>query len=589
MSLAHMHGKLLRSFLPVVLGSLLLLLVYLFQIQRDFAAHEIVAHLESMARLVVADIEDVLDHTDQAVLQKRLTRAGAEAGVRITVVDSSGRVLIDSEREPSELENHGTREEILAALAGRTGHAKRYSRSVGRDLVYVAVPLRQADGVRAVVRTSAPERNLAELIKPLQRKIMLAALVLLLLAALVSYALARQLSRPLVHMTDVAERFANGDLNVRANADDTKETAALARSLNRMAANLEREMKNLSLLLDEQRAVFNGMEEGLLVIDDRERVAEMNPAAERLLNVNAVASRDRSLLEIVRNSVLQGLVTRAVTAKLSGEGDIVLYGEVERHVRVRATPVARSQSGAPGALVVLADITRLKKLEEMRRDFVANASHELKTPVTSIKGFSETLLGGDLPEGDTRRFVEIIARQADQLASLIDDLLDLTRIEYTNERGDLELEQCPLVHVIEDAVRFCEDEAKLKDIEVSVSCPESLEAKVEPQLLLRAVANLVENAVKYSEAGKKVFVEARSDKSNAWITVRDEGPGIASEHLPRIFERFYRVDKARSRKLGGTGLGLAIVKHVIQAHRGDVAVESRIGHGSTFTLRLPLQ
>jgi two-component system phosphate regulon sensor histidine kinase PhoR len=295
----------------------------------------------------------------------------------------------------------------------------------------------------------------------------------------------------------------------------------------------------------------------------------------------------------VRNPDLRRFALRAIDCREPVEDDLVLHGLRDRTIRLRGTAL-RDVSGEGGAVIVLNDVTEMKRLEHIRRDFVANVSHELKTPVASIKGFVETLLdGAALDAADNQRFLEIIARQADRLAAIIEDLLALSRIEQSEEAGNLPLEAVPIASVFAVVAADCGLRVRERAIQIETSCPDDLVAEVNAPLLEQAVINLVDNAIKYTDTGRTIWLSAAAEtaaegREELVIRVRDEGCGIEAEHLPRLFERFYRVDKARSRKQGGTGLGLSIVKHIVQAHGGTVAVDSTPGVGSTFTIRLPL-
>jgi len=334
------------------------------------------------------------------------------------------------------------------------------------------------------------------------------------------------------------------------------------------------------------------MVEGVVAVDRDERVLTINLAAGRLLAVATGGVEGRLIQEVVRNPELHQFIERTFGSTQPVEGDIVLLtdeavGEGRRFLQVHGTLLRDAHGESIGAVVVLNDVTRLRRLENLRREFVANVSHELKTPITSIKGFVETLLDGAIeqPE-DARRFLGIIARHADRLHSIVEDLLSLSRIEQGVERGEIPLESNPVRPSVQAAIQACQMRADEKNITVRLNVAEDVRAWTNPPLLEQAVVNLVDNAIKYSEPDKQVLVEAAATGGEVYLIVKDEGCGIEAEHLDRIFERFYRVDSGRSRSLGGTGLGLAIVKHIAQAHGGRVSVESTPGQGSTFTIHL---
>ena len=301
-------------------------------------------------------------------------------------------------------------------------------------------------------------------------------------------------------------------------------------------------------------------------------------------------SRGRPINEVVRNAALQSFVTEALHSTEPLEQDVELRNEQNRLLRVRGTALKDADQEHMGALIVLNDVTRLRRLERVRRDFVANVSHELKTPITSIKGFVETLIDGAWKDpAEAERFLGIVGRQVDRLNAIIEDLLSLSRLEQEDEESRIALEDGPVRAALLSAIEVCSVKAAEKDLEVELHCDSDLRAAISAPLLEQAVVNLIDNAIKHSEPGGRIEVEGEQRPDGVVIRVRDQGCGIPREHLPRLFERFYRVDKARSRTLGGTGLGLAIVKHIAKVHGGTTSVESSIGKGSVFSIHLPAQ
>jgi two-component system phosphate regulon sensor histidine kinase PhoR len=330
------------------------------------------------------------------------------------------------------------------------------------------------------------------------------------------------------------------------------------------------------------------MVEGVLAVDTEKHVISLNQAAARLLGTRLEQVQGRLLQEGIRHAELQRFVVAALSSERPVEGCMLLHPLSDRLVQATGTPLRDGRGRVLGAVIVLNDISRLRQLENLRRDFAANVSHELKTPITSIKGFVETLLDGGLhnPQ-DAQRFLQIVLRQADRLNAIIDDLLVLARIEKESETGDISLSPGRLLEVLQAALHEFEAKAAERQIALKLHCDPSLGAHINPALLQQAVMNLLDNAIKYSDPGGSVELVGEKRQDRVLISVRDQGCGIAPEHHARLFERFYRVDKARSRKLGGTGLGLAIVKHIVLAHGGEVTVQSAPGRGSTFTISLP--
>lgn len=411
------------------------------------------------------------------------------------------------------------------------------------------------------------------------------------IAALVAARLARQTGRFLRHLARMLDRFAQGDLGHKAPLPDPEELADLAAAVNRLANALHSRMQELVRQRNEREAILASMAEGVLAVDEEERIISLNAAAAELIGVSREQAVGRSLQEVVRNPALHRLVSDVLGRQAAASDEIQLLRSPEEPLLLHAQgSVLYDAAEKPhGALVVLHDVTPLKRLENVRRDFVANVSHELKTPVTSIKGYVETLLDGtvDRPE-DVARFLRIIASQAERLQALIDDLLTLSRLDEGPEKMEISLDRQALAPVLRAAMETCRPKAESKQIQMELACDERIHARLNPVLLEQAVVNLVDNAIKYSPPGQSVRVEVAAGATEIEIRVVDHGCGIPREHLPRIFERFYRVDKARSRELGGTGLGLAIVKHIAQAHGGRTSVTSTPGQGSTFCIHLPV-
>ncbi len=550
--------------------------------------------LEARARLFAALVGDRLaaGPLDEDAIDALCKELGRATGTRLTVVLPGGGVLGDAARDPVLMDNHASRPEIAAALAGRVGRSVRSSPTQQAKLMYVAVPLPLPDGGRAAARAALP---LAVVDAPARAVLLEAALLWLLLsagAAAWGLGLARRLGRRLGALREGVGRLAAGELQARLPAPGVAELDALAGGINEMAAALDERLRAGQRRLSEQEAVLRSMLEGVLAVDNDERLLRLNAAAARLLRVEAAQVEGRPIQEIVRNVELQRFIARVLASREPQEGEIILRddprGDGERYMQAHGTVLRDEQGRGFGALVVLNDLTRLRRLETVRREFVANVSHELKTPITSIKGFVETLLDGALRDPqDARRFLEIVAKQADRLNAIIEDLLALSSLEQAEKDEKAALARGELRPVLQSAAQVCEAVARDKGLEIRLDCPTDLAARMNAPLLEQAVVNLIDNAVKYSDPGGAVEIAAATTGGGVEIRVRDHGCGIAAEHLPRLFERFYRVDRGRSRQQGGTGLGLAIVKHIVLAHGGAIEVASEVGSGSVFTIRLP--
>lgn len=512
----------------------------------------------------------------------------SHSDIRITVVLSSGMVAGDTQRDPHNMENHGERPEIYTALRGNTGNSVRHSATLDERMLYVAVPVEKEEKIVAVVRTAISLTVIDKIFESIHYRIVWVGVLVAFLAAGISFWVSRRLSLPLERMKQGAELFAKGELNHRLHIPRAEEMASLAIAMNQMANHLDERIKSVISHRNELEAVLTSMKEGVIAFDLEERILSINQAAAAMFNKDPWEMESRSIQETIRNPQLQKFTKNALTNGDGLECDIVLYQDKERILNVHSTPLLDSKEARIGILVVLNDVTRLRHLENMRRDFVANVSHEIKTPLTAIQGFVETLLleSEDIPE-NLRRFLFIIDRHVQRLVAIIEDLLKLSRIERDGERKEIVLADTPVADVVRTAIQILESRAAEKNIRVDFQCEDSLSVEMESPLIEQALVNLLDNAIKYSEQNSSVEVRGIDRGSEVHISICDQGIGIEKEHLPRLFERFYRVDKARSRKLGGTGLGLAIVKHIVQAHNGKVDVFSSPGKGSTFTLILP--
>jgi two-component system phosphate regulon sensor histidine kinase PhoR len=554
------------------------------------------AELQARAAFVREQVVPALAESTPEALQALVRRLGRASGTRITVIaadrdgSSRGEVLADSDADPAKMENHGDRPEFLSALVNIPGRVVRYSDTLRQDMMYVAVPVEQDGRVTTVIRTAVPLTRVNGALAALYGSIVVSAIVAAVLAALIGLYVSRRISGQMREIKLGAERLAAGDFTQKLYVPRVEEFASVAESINQMAEELDDKLRHLTHERNEREAVLASMVEGVLAVDTDERVIAVNAAAARLLDTDPAAAEGKTIQEVVRNPDLQHIVAQTLGGHRPVEADIVIrVGAEERNLQANGTLLHGDDDGGDvGAVVVLNDVTRLKRLEAVRRDFVANVSHELKTPVTSIKGFAETLEDGALEDRDTaRRFVRIIAGQADRLNSIIEDLLALSTLEQSGDSPLLQLEEADLCDVVAVALEVCGPKAENKHIALHETCGERLLTRVSPPLLEQAVVNLVDNAVKYSSEGSVVEVELSESDGEIVVSVSDQGQGIAREHLPRLFERFYRVDKARSRDLGGTGLGLAIVKHIAQIHGGRVSVDSVVGRGSTFRIHLP--
>jgi two-component system, OmpR family, phosphate regulon sensor histidine kinase PhoR len=516
-----------------------------------------------------------------------------ESAARVTVVDSTGRVLADSARAPESLENESGAPEIREALETGEGQSVRVSAATNRESAYRAVRYQPGAGPPIIIRLSLPLEQMDSPLSELRTHLLGISLGIFLAGVLASLLFSRMLAARVERLKDFSRRVAEGDFRPLQPESARDEIAELGSVLNETAKRLDQEIRVLSSERNRSSAILRSMVEGVAVIDAQERLVFCNRAFSEILNVDSRAAEGRPLIEVIRNTELLGLIRRALHGEEGLQSDIATGIVQQRTFAATAAPVKAMEPGAPeerpaGAVVVLHDVTELRRLERVRQDFVANVSHEFKTPLTAIQGFAETLLGGALEDPkNNRRFLEIIRDHAARLAQLTDDLLKLARIEA----GKLEVEFSPvsLMELIERCAETSLLKASQKQIAIHVNVPPGLPPVLGDAGLLREVLqNLIDNAIQYTPEGGQIQVCASAGARQAVVTVSDTGIGIPLADQERIFERFYRVDAVRSREAGGTGLGLSIARHIVESHGGRIWVESAVGTGSKFSFSVPL-
>jgi two-component system phosphate regulon sensor histidine kinase PhoR len=582
--------QLYPSYLLITLVSLIAVTICATSSFREFYLDRIAGDLRARAYLLEKQILQFLGPMDTKVVDALCKELGKPSTTRITVILPSGTVIGDSHDNPDRMDNHALRPEVIQAKKGNVGKSIRFSTSLQQRMMYVAVPLMDNKRIVAVIRTSLPVTAIDEKLNSIETQIAFGGLLIAFIAAGISLYVSRRISRPIEKMKQGAEHFARGDLLYRLPETDLEEIGSLADALNQMAAQLDDRIKTIINQRNELEAILSSMEEGVIAFDRDEQIISINQAAARIFEKTPKHMLNRSIQEVIRNPELQQFVTQALSSTDNLEGDITLHHEGERTIYLHSTSLRDSSEDQIGVLVVMNDVTKVRRLENIRRDFAANVSHEIKTPLTAIKGFVETLRHGSVknPE-EIERFLGIIEKHVNRLTAILEDLISLSRIEQDDEKKAIKLQKNPIKNVLQTAIGNCREKADLKDITVDYVCEENLFAMIDPTLLEQALVNLLDNAITYSHEGSSVQISAFQKRDSIIISVQDHGTGITKEHLPRIFERFYRADKARNRDLGGTGLGLAIVKHITQVHGGYATVESTPGKGSTFSLNLPAE
>ncbi|MFT7668280.1 MAG: two-component system phosphate regulon sensor histidine kinase PhoR [Planctomycetota bacterium] len=521
---------------------------------------------------------------EEAVL---LRASQALQGARVTLISADGVVLFDSHEAPASMDNHLERSEIKQLGSVMT----RFSRTLGKEMIYCAAPIMIEGQLRGYARiaiaTVVREAQIAEVRGAVRNGILLAGLAASLLAAI----FARSVTRPLTQIAGLIDEVGKGETSRRLHVGSRDEVGQLATTVNKMADEMATKIGRIERDKGEREAILAAMTDGLLALSPEQRVRFINRPACELLGTTAEAAKGAPLWEICRSSELNALLEKCTesTASLNSLGHFAT-SEGERIVAISAVPMAGVSEGDTGGWVlVLRDETELRHLEAVRRDFVSNVSHELKTPLTAMRGYVEAVYDDDeMPLAQRRSFLAKAQKNTERLTAIVSDLLSLSRLE--SEESDLSMEAVNASDLIQEAETEMADLAGSRRIELRTKMPEEpLAVMVDASAFLMAITNLISNAIQYSPEGAEVQLSARLEGEEVWFDVEDNGPGIPAQELDRVFERFYRIDKARSRTLGGTGLGLAIVRHAAAAHGGRVEVKSVLGVGSTFSLVLPVE
>lgn len=534
----------------------------------------IIDHLGDIAAGMRPELAERISSGDMKGIRTQVMDMHRETGRRLTVIASNGSVLADSDADSSAMENHATRPEVIAALEGGRGVAQRYSATRRITMFYVAVPITNAAGVIGCVRTSASLESTRAITQQLSFTILNLALAAVIISLIIAVIIARSISRPVDELVRMADAIAAGDFNVRSDVRNPRELRELALRLNDMARDIAHLFDEVSREKEELAAVLEAMGEGLCVIDGQNgAVLITNDKFKRMLDRTITIGQP--YWECVDEGELLAFISSVKDRRESTRREIEQSGKVYL--------VAAQMLLSRGVIiVVMMDITAMRTMDRLKKDFVTNVSHELRTPLTAIRGFAETL--GDESTGEHARYADIIVRNTDRMINIVNDLLLLSELEQDRVR----IERLPVrfTDVMQGIEKIFEKRIAEKGLTLTTSV-DDITVTGDRYKLEQLFINLIDNAVKYTERGG-IEVDIHTNAAHAVITVRDTGIGMPAEDIPRIFERFYVVDKSRSREAGGTGLGLSIVKHIVLAHNGDIEVKSAPGQGSTFTVRLPI-
>ncbi len=538
-----------------------------------------------LSRLILPQLKEKTSLT----LQSTIKRLGREAQTRFTLIDVDGLVIADSDNDPATMDNHGQRPEVVDSQHHAFGLATRFSDTLQTNMMYLARPIRDQYNLFGYARAALPLTLIQQRISDSRKAIILGIGIVTLIALFFGFILARHFIRPLMEMTGLAEAMAAGDFSRRLKIRRRDEIGRLAKAFNRMAEKSQDRIETINTDRAKLNAILTGMVEGVVAVDRDEKVIHMNQAAASLLNTDSDRSLGKPIWEVTR---LRDLCKVLNDVRIN-DGEIkknmnISYGVRERIVEMHAVSLKNGSGETVGSMVVLLDVSELRHLETVRRDFVTNASHELKTPITAIRALVETMIDDSekMPEETRLLFLNKIANQALRLSAIIVDLMALSRFEL--QPDGVPTSVIDLSQVVKYSVQGLASAAESKGVTLDFVEPNVLlETISEEEILDQAVTNILDNAIKYTPRGGHVTVSLYESGKEVVIEVEDTGIGIEPQDKERIFERFYRVDKARSRELGGTGLGLAIVRHIVMAHHGRIEVESRPGSGSTFRLIFP--
>ncbi len=581
----RLFTRILITYLALVVILLGVLDFYLTGYTERRETNAIATQLEQKARLLALEIQPT-DPTPATRL--KLLQAHLPAAARITWIQPDGVVLADSNAIPAEMENHATRPEFIEALAGRTGRSIRFSHTLQINFLYVAVPLESNQNRWGALRLAIPLSDLQQQIRGIRTRIWYSSLVAFLLAAVIGYLLSRSLVSRMKEISTFSESVAGGDFSKRIEVRGRDELSDLAHSLNSTADRLETLFGSLTEERSQLATVLENVSEGILVLDRDKKVILSNRAFGQLFDRAQVIPSETPWYEVIRHADLQRFFEGVFASGQVATQSFALFSTPERFFQATLIPVRTREGKTEMWVAVFYETTAIERLERIRKDFVANVSHELRTPLASIQGFAETLIEGAVDDKQRRGdFLERIRQQSIRLGKLTNDLLTLSTIE--SGKYPLKKESVELPRVIQETLESLGSLIRQKSITIQVDQPGSLPTVTgDSDAIHQVLVNLLNNAVKFSPSGGIVEIRLRPKEQVMWVEVEDHGTGIPSTDLPRLFERFYRVDKARSRELGGTGLGLAIVKHLVEAQGGTISVESELGKGSTFSFTIPL-
>lgn len=585
------RNRLISSFLILIVLTLGALGSYILWFFHKYNIERLSADLRTEAEITEQLLRPYMSGPMQkAGIDAIIKELATKVDLRLTIIDTTGAVLADSWENPALMENHLNRPEISAALAGEMGKATRYSTTRGENLMYVAIPMRNAAEIIGVLRVSTTLAHVEAGFSEIRSVLLFSFLLTSVLAIMLGIRLARRYTAPMEEITEVAREMGNGHLDKRIHLRTGDELEVLGHTLNNLASSLDDKINEITAEKRKLELVFEHMDNAVILFDRYGRVTDANKQALTLFNISP-AMYGQHYVQVIGTSLLDKALKDAVQKGESQRIDLKLPIQgIKRVFQVFLAPTNSPDNAVPGVLAVFHDITALKEVEERQADFVANASHELGTPLTAIKGFAETLLDGALHDPQlSTKFITIIHDEAERMHRLVKDLLQLARITSTEYRQRIKLEPTPVHQVAEAVIRQLSPQLETKSLAAELNVfPKELCVRANSDWLNQILINLIENSIKFTPQGGKLFVKCWQEQDKALIIVQDTGIGIPAQDLPFIFDRFYRVDRARTRTAGGTGLGLAIVKFIVETLGGKIEVKSKVDAGTTFIVTLPI-
>lgn len=584
-----MQKRILIAFITLLLIGVFITGILALSLFREEYINGVEDRLESNSMLINEFIlqHDNIDDLDFDRISESFSK---RVKARVTFIDSDGWVVGDSDTDIDDLENHSKRPEIKKAFRGQVGVSRRYSDTLKSAMIYVAIPFDGSNSKLAVIRLSMPLQDMNSINRTMLGYILISIVAGMLVAMLLGFRYVKTVTEPIRQLTKATKKIAQGNYGEKVYLNSEDELGVLTENFNLMSTKLGYTINQLQESNTKMKAILSSMINGVIALDNSKKIMFINPTAEEMFNLKEEDVKGKYILKAVRNNILDDLIQGLLSNNVSSKDEIEIFEPKHRILNIYSNPIrlTHDPTRTIGVLILIQDVTEIRKLERMRKDFVANVSHELKTPLTSIKGFIETLKDGAAEDEKIRsKFLDIIDIEANRLTLLVQDLLLLSEIE--NKHNAMKQEKIDVNKSIQEVNLFLGELAKQKEIKIIGEVNENL-PNIYGSLswFKQMLINLIDNAIKYTPQGGEIKVTGYCNRNNLVIKIKDTGIGIDKEHISRLFERFYRVDKARTRQIGGTGLGLAIVKHIVLSFNGKIKVKSEVNQGTEFKITLPV-